>query len=305
MSSEWPPTPASAESHFPGGTGLARQRRLTEVARASATETPVTLVGEPGSGRTFLARAIHRASSWGSGRFVLVACDKAPDISAITKSIRSTATLLLKEVGDLGPQEQATLAGLLAQDAFHRDVHGANARIRLLATTTTTLDTLVGRHTFRADLYDRLRVMTIVVPPLRERREEIASLVDQFVRRFAIIQRKRVTRVSTGAMALLAAHSWPGNVQELTDAIEHAVALCEDETVDDRHLPMTITRTTSSLGTDSLEEAVNAYERDLIQNALRSTRGSRSKAARLLKTTYRVLHYKTRKYGIDYRRFKA
>jgi len=305
MSSEWPPTPAPAESQFPGDTSLARQRRLTDVARASATETPVTLVGEPGSGRTFLARAIHRASAWGVGRFVPIACDKATDIAAITKAIRSTATLLLKEVGDLGPEAQETLARVLVQEAFRRNDHGANARIRLLATTTTSLDTLVARGTFRADLYDRLRVMTIVVPPLRDRRDEIASLADQFLRRFAIIHRKRVTRVSTGAMALLSAHSWPGNVRELADAIEYAVVVCEGETVDEQHLPMTITQTASGMTADSLEEAVNAYERDLIQNALRSTRGSRSKAARLLKTTYRVLHYKTRKYGIDYRRFKA
>ena len=147
--------------------------------------------------------------------------------------------------------------------------------------------------------------MTIVVPPLRGRREEIASLAEQFLRRFAIIHRKRVTGVSAGAMALLSAYSWPGNVRELTDAIEHAVVSCEDETVDTQHLPMAITRNGNGVKSASLEEAVNAYERDLIQNALRSTRGSRSKAARLLKTTYRVLHYKTRKYGIDYRRFKA
>lgn len=305
MSSEWPSTPAATESHSPGGTGHARQRLLTEVAHASATETPVTLLGEPGSGRTFLARSIHRASAWGIGRFVHIACDQAPDIPAITKAIRSTATLLLKEVGQLGPEEQATLALVLAEAAFHRRDRDANARIRLLATTATSLDTLVATGTFRADLRDRLSVMTIVVPPLRERREEIASLVEQFLRRFAIIHRKRITGVSTRAIELLAAHSWTGNVQELTDAIEHAVALCEDETVDAQHLPMTIARTARGTKSDSLEEAVNAFERDLIQNALRSTRGSRSKAARLLKTTYRVLHYKTRKYGIDYRRFKA
>jgi Nif-specific regulatory protein len=107
-------------------------------------------------------------------------------------------------------------------------------------------------------------------------------------------------------MALLTAYWWPGNVRELTDAIEHAVVSCEGDTVQAQHLPAAI-RFSGYAGmySESLEEAVNAYERDLIQDALRATRGSRSKAARLLKTTYRVLHYKTRKYGIDYRRFKT
>jgi len=156
MPSEWPSTPALHEHDSPDSTGLARQRLLTAVAQASATDTPATLLGEPGSGRTFLARAIHRASAWGIGQFVAVECDKTPDIPSITKAIRSRGTLLLKEVGDLGPQEQATLAMVLSHDAFRRDGQGAHARIRLLATTATSLDTLVTRHRFRADLCNRL-----------------------------------------------------------------------------------------------------------------------------------------------------
>ena len=307
MSPESTSTAASAtQPHDLGGTSLATQRLLNQVVQASATGTPVTLVGEPGSGRRFFARAIHRASPWASGPFVEVACGKLPDIPAITQAIRSKATLLLVEVGELRLEEQATLARVLAHEAFRRDDYGAHARIRLLATTSTNLDQAVERDTFRADLYHRLTVMTIVVPPLRDRRGEIASLTDEFLRRFAIVHRKRANRMSIRAMALLERHPWPGNVQELTDAIEHAVVSCEGETVHTRHLPMAIRRTDyGSLHSESLEEAVNAYERDLIQSALRFARGSRSKAARLLKTTYRVLHYKTRKYGIDYRRFKA
>ena len=307
MSPQSASTAASAtQPHDLGGTSLATQRLRDQVVQASATGTPVTLMGEPGSGRTFFARAIHRASPWASGPFVEVACGKLPDIPAITQAIRSKATILLVEVGELRLEEQATLARVLAHEAFRRDDYGAHARIRLLATTSTNLDQAVERDTFRADLYHRLTVMTIVVPPLRDRRGEIASLTDEFLRRFAIVHRKRASRMSTRAMALLDRHPWPGNIQELTDAIEHAVVSCEGETVHTRHLPMAIRRTDyGSLHSESLEEAVNAYERDLIQSALRFARGSRSKAARLLKTTYRVLHYKTRKYGIDYRRFKA
>jgi Nif-specific regulatory protein len=263
-------------------------------------------MGEPGSGRTFFARAIHRASPWSSGPLVQVACDKSPDISAMTKAIRSQATLLLMEVVQLPPLEQAILARVLGQEEFRRDDRGPHARIRVLATTSASLDHAVEIGAFRSDLYHRLTVMTVVVPPLRDRRGEIPSLADEFLGRFATVHRKRVNRFSTRAMALLTAHAWPGNVRELTDAIERAVVLCEGDTVHAQYLPVAIRLSQyGGMHSESLEEAVNAYERDLIQNALRSTRGSRAKAARLLKTTYRVLHYKTRKYGIDYRRFKT
>jgi Nif-specific regulatory protein len=308
MSPESASTTGSArQPHDLGEAGLATQRLLlNQVAQASATGTSVTLMGEPGSGRMFFARAIHRASPWAIGPLVQVECDKSPDIPAITQGIRSPATLLLVEVGELTLEEQATLARVLAHDAFRRDDHCVQARIRLLATTSTNLDEAVERAAFRADLYHRLTVMTIVVPPLRERRGVIASLTDEFVRRLAIVHRKRVSRVSARAMVLLARYSWPGNVQELTDAIEYAVVSCEGETVHAHHLPMAIRRTEyGSMHSESLEDAVNAYECELIQDALRSARGSRSKAARLLKTTYRILHYKTRKYGIDHRQFKA
>jgi len=266
----------------------------------------VTLWGESGSGRMFFARAIHRASAWASHPFVEIACDRSPDIPAIAAPIRTGATFLLLEVGELTLADQATLVRTLAQEAFRRDHPGSHARIRLLATTSTNLEDRVKRGVFRADLYHRLAVMTIVVPPLRERRGEIPALTYEFLGCVATVQRKPVRRVSARAMGLLAKYSWPGNVQELADAIEHAVILCEDETVHPHHLPRSVRRPEHGpVESASLEESVGAYERDLIQDALRSTRGSRAEAARLLKTTYRVLHYKTRKYGIDYRRFKA
>ena len=282
------------------------RRLLAQVSQASFTGTPVTLRGEPGSGRMFFARTIHRASAWASQPFVEIACDRSPDIPAMAGPAQTGATFLLLEVGELSLSDQATLVRALAQEAFRRDDQGSRARIRLLATTSANLEDAVKRGLLRADLYHRLTVMTIVVPPLRERRGEIPALTHEFLGRFATVQRKPVRRVSTRAMALLAAYSWPGNVQELTDAVEHAVILCEDETVHPQHLPWTIRRPTHGhVESASLEESVGAYERGLIQDALRSTRGSRAEAARILKTTYRVLHYKTRKYGIDYRRFKA
>jgi Nif-specific regulatory protein len=307
MSSRAESTAAAAtETHGSVGMGVAMRRLLAQVAQASCTGTPVTLQGEPGSGRIFFARAIHRASARASHPFVEIACDRSTDIAAIAARIGTEATFLLLEVGELSLADQATLVRTLAQEAFRRDDEGLRARIRLLATTSTDLEDGVKRGVFRADLYHRLTVMTVLVPPLRERRGEIPALTYEFLGRLATVQRKPVRRVSTRAMALLVKYSWPGNVQELTDAVEHAVILCEDETVHPHHLPRAIRRTDHGhVESPSLEESVGAYERDLIQDTLRSTRGSRAEAARRLKTTYRVLHYKTKKYGIDYRRFKV
>lgn len=282
------------------------RRVLAQVSQASCTGTPVTLCGEPGSGRIFFARAIHRASAWASHPLVEITCDRPPDIPALAAPIETGATFLLLEVGELPLADQATLVRTLAQEAFRRDDQGSRARIRVLATTSANLEDGVKRGVFRADLYHRLTVMTVAVPPLRERRGEIPALTYEFLQRFATGQRKSVRRVSNRAMGLLVNYSWPGNVQELADAVERAVILCEDETVHPHHLPRTVRRAENEhVEPASLEEAVGAYERELIQDTLRSTRGSRAEAARRLKTSYRVLHYKTRKYGIDYRLFKA
>jgi Nif-specific regulatory protein len=282
------------------------RRLAAQVARAAATGTPVTLRGEPGSGRTFFARMIHRASGWAGAPVIDVACDRSPDVPTIVGPLQSRATLLLLDVNELTLSHQAMLARTLAHQAFRRADDSAHPLIRLLATASADLDEEMRHGLFRSDLSHRRAIMTIVVPPLRERRDEVPILAYDILRRFALAQQKSVQRISAEAMARLATYPWPGNVQELADALEHAVALCDEGTIHARHLPLTVLQSEHQyFEATSLEESVNAYERDLIQDALRSTRGSRAKAARLLKTSYRVLHYKTRKYGIDYQRFKA
>jgi len=303
------PDPTAPTATYPqelAGTGVAMRRLLAQVAEAATTATPVTLRGEPGSGRTFFARAIHRASAWASYPLVEIPCDRVPDIAAIAASIQTPATFLLLEVGDLGLAAQAAWVRTLAQASFRRDEASSRARIRLLATTSANLEDGAKRGVFRADLYHRLTVVTAFIPPLRERRGETPALTYEFLRRFASVHRKQVRRVSCRAMELLVRYSWPGNVQELADAVERAVILCENQTLHTHHLPRAVRQPEQGLAVSaSLEEAVSAYELGLIQDALRATRGSRAEAARLLKTTYRILHYKIRNYGIDHRRFKV
>jgi len=164
----------------------------------------------------------------------------------------------------------------------------------------------VKRGAFREDLYYRLSVVTLRVPPLRERAEDIPLLVAHFLKRACASAGREVT-LSDDAIQLLTHYGWPGNVRELENTIERAVLICDGEVIHGHHLPPSL-QTADSSGTVtrvSLGDAVAAYERDLIQDALKTTRGNRAKAARLLDTTERILNYKVRGHGIDVRRFKS
>jgi Nif-specific regulatory protein len=159
---------------------------------------------------------------------------------------------------------------------------------------------------FRADLYYRLAVFTIFTPPLRERKPDVMLLTDHFVEKYAREHSKRIRRVSTPAIDMLTSYHWPGNVRELENTIERAVLVCDGGVIHGHHLPPTL-QTAEASGTvprQSLSESVEAFERDVLQDALKTTRGNRARAARLLDTTERILNYKVRQYGIDARRFK-
>jgi Nif-specific regulatory protein len=153
----------------------------------------------------------------------------------------------------------------------------------------------------------RLNVFSIFVPPLRERKTDILLLADHFLERLAADHRKSIRRISTPAIDMLMAYHWPGNVRELQNVIERAVLVAEGEVLHAHHLPPTL-QTADASGTTpvlSLMGAINAYEKDLVQDALKMARGNRAKAARLLQATPRIVNYKIRKYRIDWRRFRA
>ena len=161
--------------------------------------------------------------------------------------------------------------------------------------------------TFREDLYYRLHVFEIFMPPLRERQADILLLADHFVEKIAAAQGKDVRRISTSAIDMLAAYHWPGNVRELENAIERAILVCEGGVIHAHHLPPSL-QTAEVSGTvpgAALGDAVAAFERDLLQDALKSARGNRSRAARLLQTTERILNYKIQKYGLEPERFRS
>src|SRR6185295_540844 len=217
-------------------------------------------------------------------------------------------TLFLDEIGELNLSTQVKLLRVLQEREFERlgSTETTRANIRLVAATNKDLEKAIAAGEFREDLFYRLNVFAIFVPPLRERRPDILLLADHFVEKFAREHAKKVKRISTPAIDMLASYHWPGNVRELANAIERATVVCDGQVLHAHHLPPTLqTAEASGTGqTASLSDALEAFEKDALQDALKSARGNRAKAARLLATTERIFNYRVRKYGIDWRRFK-
>jgi Nif-specific regulatory protein len=180
------------------------------------------------------------------------------------------------------------------------------ANVRLIAATNKDIEKAIADRSFRDDLYYRLNVFAIFIPPLRERKPDLLLLADHFLEKASLANSKHIKRISTPAIDMLMAYHWPGNVRELENAIERAVVVCDGQVVHAHHLPPTL-QTAASSGTAmslSLKDALEAYEKDLIQDALKTSRGNRAKAARLLNTTGRIMNYKVKQLRIDWRRFK-
>ncbi len=300
-----------------------------QVAQASPASTTVLIRGESGTGKELVARAIHYASPRSEKPFVKVSCGALPETlieselfgvepGAFTDArsrrpgrfeLAHGGTLFLDEIGELSPSTQVKLLRVLQEREFERlgGVTPVKVDVRVVAATHRNLEAAILDGAFREDLYYRLNVFDVFLPPLRDRSTDILLLADHFVEKFSVAQGKDVRRISNSAIDMLMAYHWPGNVRELENCIERAVLVCEGGVIHAHHLPPTL-QTAEASGTflgSSLEDAVGSFERDLIQDALKSARGNRARAARLLQTTERILNYKARKYGIAAEGFKA
>jgi Nif-specific regulatory protein len=204
---------------------------------------------------------------------------------------------------------QVKLLRVLQERQFERlgGTEPVKVNVRLIAATNKDLEKAIAAGAFREDLHYRLNVFTICVPPLRERKPDILLLADHFLEKYSIEHHKPIKRISTAAIDMLTAYHWPGNVRELENIIERAVLVSEGNVVHGHHLPPTL-QTAEASGTVTrcaLEDAVAAYEKALIQDALKTARGNRSKAAKLLHSTERIISYKVRKYHIDCDRYRT
>ncbi len=311
------------------GVSYAFKQMMTLVEQVADSSASVLIQGESGTGKELAARDIHDRSPRRNGPFIAVNCAALPETlleselfgyekgaftGAETRKkgrfeLAEGGTLFLDEIGDINPATQVKLLRVLQEREFERvgGTETIKANVRVVAATNKDLERAMAAGTFREDLYYRLNVFTLFIPPLRERKADMLLLVDHFLEKFAREHKRNIKRISTPAIDMLASYHWPGNVRELENTLERAVLMCDGEVVHGHHLPPSL-QTAEASGTItrvSLRDAVSAYEKDLIQDALKTTRGNRAKAARLLDSTERIINYKVKEYGIDARRFKS
>ncbi len=315
-------------SNIIGTSGPMRQvyEQVTQVARSNTT---VLVRGESGTGKELIAHAIHYNSTRAKKPFVKVNCAALPETlieselfgyekGAFTGAqarkrgrfeLAEGGTLFLDEIGEINLATQVKLLRVLQEREFERvgGTETLKVNVRLIAATNKDLETAIAEKTFREDLYYRLNVFTLFIPPLRERKSDLLLLADFFVGKYSREHGKNIRRISTPAIDMLVSYHWPGNVRELENIIERAVLVCDGSAIHGHHLPPTLqtAEASNTVTNTSLEDAVQQFEKDLLVDALKSTRGNRAKAARLLQTTERIIGYKVTQYGIDCTRFKA
>lgn len=320
------------------GPSDAVSRTITAVNQVARSNFSVVILGETGSGKELVARAIHNSSPRSSAPFVAVDCGAIPETlleselfgyekGAFTGAERQKpgkfeaaqgGTLFLDEISNLALGSQAKLLRVLQEKKLYRLGEGrmgdkpSSIDVRLLAASNQDLEASVTSGSFRHDLFFRLSEFTIIIPPLRERREDILNLSKRFLDFTNAELKKSVKGLSTSAVEALLAYNWPGNVRELRSTIRRAVLLA-DEVITEEHLD--ITRRMPAIGSTftakvqgiswrglSLKEiarrSTSAIEREVLIEVLRETRGNKAKAARLLQVDYKTIHSKVRGYGL-------
>jgi Nif-specific regulatory protein len=285
------------------------------IAQVAASETTVLIRGESGTGKELVASAIHYGSARTKKPFVRV------NVAALGENLLESelfghekgaftgaqharigrieeaqgGTLFLDEIGDFSPVAQVKLLRVLQEREFERV--GSNrtirADVRIVAATNRDLEKAVSVGTFRHDLYYRINVFPLHLPPLRARPGDILQLADHFAEIFGRRMNKCISRISSPAIDALLSYHWPGNVRELENVIEHAVLLATDGVIFEHNLPPTLQLPyTTKKPVASLAQRVEALERDMIQDALKRTNGNVAAAARELGLTARVTRYK-------------
>lgn len=286
-----------------------------QVAQIARTNSAVLLRGETGTGKELIAKVIHYNSLRSKRPIVSVNCSAFPGGLLTDELFGSTrrgkldqangGSFYIDEIADLDIEAQELLLEVVLSNEFTRKER-VFTNVRLIVATSRELETLVHEQKLGGELIERLGLFTAFVPPLRERKSDILLLAEHFLDQYAAAHRRSIRRISTPAIDMLTAYHFPGNVRELENVIEHAVLACDANVIHGHHLPPTL-QTAEESGTENrvtLESAVAAIERDLIQDTLKSTRGNIARAAKLLDSTERILGYKISKYNIDARRFR-
>jgi len=315
------------------GNLVSNSSRMQEVFemihRVADSNATILLRGESGTGKTLVAKAIHYNSQRSSRPCVTVNCAALPETlleselfgyekGAFTGATASKkgrfeqaegGTLFLDEIGEISTAVQIKLLNIIQEREFQRlgGVETVSCDVRLVTATNRDLEEAVADGRFREDLYYRLNVFPVYLPPLRERKTDILLLAEYFLEKYSKENNTDISRISTPAIDLLVQYHWPGNVRELENCMERATLICDDDTIKSYHLPPTLQSADSVNAATplSLAASVENFERELIVDSLKKTGGNQTKTAELLGSSLRIINYKVHKYDIDPRDFKV
>ncbi|MBN1470244.1 MAG: sigma 54-interacting transcriptional regulator [Syntrophaceae bacterium] len=321
------------KNHAPSIDIIGHSKPMQEVfglvAQVADSNTTVLIAGETGTGKELIARAIHNNSARKGGPLVQVNCAAIPDTlieselfghekGAFTGALQQRrgrfeeangGTIFLDEVGELSAAAQVKLLRILQEKRFQPlgSSRVVNVNVRIIAATNRNLEQDILSERFRADLFYRLNVFPIYLPPLRERGSDVILLADHFLLKYSKGMGKNVKRISTAAIEVFLSHKWPGNVRELENCMERAILMTKTDTVDCLHLPPSMQfkeKESARKDRGKLSSIVEAQEKSLIIDALEETGGNQTKAAKILGTTKRILQYKISKMGINPKKFR-
>lgn len=313
------------------GESAAMRDLLALIGKIANYKSTVLILGESGTGKELVARQLHDRSPRAKGPFIPINCGAIPEAlleselfghvkGAFTDANRDKVglieeanggTLFLDEIGDLPMLLQVKLLRFLQEEEIRRvgDTASVKVDVRVVTATAKDLPRMAAAGQFREDLFYRLNVLQVLIPPLRDRKDDIAVLVEHFVEKYRTRLKREIRGVTPEARQALLAYSWPGNVRELENALEQAMVLADEDMVDLASLPDKIARarpalekhrTDDMIGPEelSIKKATRVIEETLIRRALTKTGGNRTKAAELLEISHRALLYKIKEFGL-------
>lgn len=318
----------TAEPHGIIGKSKLVQQLLTEIEKASKTSATVLILGESGTGKELVARAIHYSSKRASAPFVPVNCGAIPEKlleselfghvkGAFTGAIKDKpgrfelangGTIFLDEIDAFSPALQVKLLRVLQEGEFERvgDNHTVKVDVRVITATNQDLEVLITQNKFRKDLYYRLNIIAIELPPLRERKGDIPLLVEELIHRHAKQNNKKITGISPDALSILINCNWAGNIRELENVIERAVILCKNTIITPADFPDTLNKKSVVLSAANqteecgckLKKALQEPEKDLLVKALESQNWNRNETAKSLGINRTTLYKKMLRFGL-------
>ncbi len=303
------------------GVNLKMKILRDEISKAASSQGRVLIFGESGTGKELVARALHESSGRKDRDFIEVNCAAIPNelieselfghekgsfTGAFERKkgkfeLADKGTLFLDEVGDMAPATQAKLLRVIETQEFQRVGGSKNIKVdvRIIAATNKNLQDEIKKANFREDLYFRLNVIPVNVPPLRERKDDIPLLVEHFLKNFALQYGRKAKKISQATLEALISYDWPGNVRELKNTIERFVIMNSTETIDSKDLPSLSSAEPDYLGYKTLREAREQFEKHFILKKLRENNWNVSKTAEDMEIERSNLHRKIKALGID------